>query len=71
MTTSVSESLRAQRAAVVDSHIEAEAVLHDVAATVATFGHPRYEVPALAAVVDGAEGVHGLVGGLRAAFPDF
>jgi predicted ester cyclase len=38
---------------------------------VATFHHPRYEVPALGAIVDGAEGVTGLVTGLLGAFPDF
>jgi hypothetical protein len=64
-------NLRARREAIVNAHIEAEAVTHDVGATVATFQHPRYEVPALGVIVDGAEGVGGLVGGLLAAFPDF
>lgn len=71
MATMATTSLRAMRETVVDAHIEAEAVNHDAAATVATFQHPRYEVPALGAIVDGAEGVGGLVGGLLAAFPDF
>jgi len=71
MPTAELISIQAQRDAVVDAHIEAEAVKHDPAATVATFRHPRYEVPALGAIVDGAEGVGGLVGGLLAAFPDF
>ena len=52
-------------------HIEAESVRHDVAATVATFHHPRYEVPALATTADGPEAVHGLVSVLLSAFPDF
>jgi predicted ester cyclase len=52
-------------------HIEAEAVNHDVAATVATFRRARYEVPAMGAIVDGPEAVSGLVGGLMSAFPDF
>ena len=39
--------------------------------TVATFHHPRYEVPALAVTADGGDAVHGLVGGLLSAFPDF
>jgi steroid delta-isomerase-like uncharacterized protein len=60
-----------RRQAIVNAHIEAEAVTHDVAATVATFLHPRYEMPALGAIVDGPEGVTGLVSGLLAAFPDF
>jgi steroid delta-isomerase-like uncharacterized protein len=68
---SPSTALRARREAIVNAHIEAEAVTHDVAATVATFHHPRYEVPALGAIVDGAEGVNGLVTGLLGAFPDF
>lgn len=62
MTPLEATSIRARREAVVNAHIEAEAVSHDVAATVATFRHPRYEVPALGAIVDGAEGVTGLVG---------
>ncbi len=71
MATTTTDSLRSQREAIVNAHIEAEAVAHDVAATVATFQHPRYEVPALGAVADGAEGVHGLVSVLLSAFPDF
>jgi steroid delta-isomerase-like uncharacterized protein len=71
MATTATGSIRARREAIVNAHIEAEAVTHDVAATVATFQHPRYEVPALGAVVDGAEAVNGLVSGLIAAFPDF
>ena len=63
-------SIRASREAIVNAHIEAEAVKHDVAATVATFRRARYEVPALGAIVDGPEAVGGLVGGLLSAFPD-
>jgi predicted ester cyclase len=65
------DSIRSKREAVVNAHIQAEAVDHDAAATVATFRHPRYEVPALGAIVDGAEAVSGLVSGLLSAFPDF
>src|SRR4051812_48805971 len=64
-------SIRARREAVVNAHIEAEAVNHDVAATVATFGRARYEVPALGGIVDGPEAVSSLVGGIVSAFPDF
>lgn len=71
MATIATESIRARREAIVRAHIEAEAVTHDVAATTATFRHPRYEVPALGAIVDGAEAVNGLIHGLIAAFPDF
>lgn len=71
MSNSATSTLQARREAVVDAHIEAEAIKHDAAATVATFRHPRYEVPALAAIVDGAEAVNGLVTGLISAFPDF
>ena len=71
MPTGATSDIRARREAIVNAHIEAEAVTHDAAATVATFHHPRYEVPALGAIVDGAEGVNGLVSGLLAAFPDF
>jgi len=63
--------VRANREAVVNAHIEAETVKHDVAAALATFHHPRYEVPALGAIADGAEAVHGLLTQLLQAFPDF
>ncbi len=50
MTTAVSADLRTRRMAVVDArYTEAETVSHDVAAAVATFHHPRYEVPAMGA----------------------
>jgi hypothetical protein len=42
---------------VVNAHIEAEAVTHDVAAALATFRHPRYEVPAVGAIAGGPEAV--------------
>jgi steroid delta-isomerase-like uncharacterized protein len=71
VATTATIGSRVRRQAIVNAHIEAEAVTHDVAATVATFLHPRYEVPALGAIVDGPEGVTGLVSGLLAAFPDF
>jgi steroid delta-isomerase-like uncharacterized protein len=64
-------SVRARREAVVKAHIAAEAVQHDVAAALATFKRPKYDVPALGGVVDGAEGVDGLLRGLLAAYPDF
>ena len=66
-----SSSLHARREAVVNAHIEAEAVQHDVAAVVATFKHPRYDVPALGGVMDGASEVGGLIQNLLGAFPDF
>jgi predicted ester cyclase len=68
METAELTRIRARREAIVDAHIEAEAATHDA---VATFRHPRYEVPALGAIVDGAEDVSGLVGQLLVAFPDF
>ena len=71
MATATTTNSQERRQAIVNAHIEAEAVAHDVAATVATFQQPRYEVPALGAIVDGAEGVTGLVAGLLSAFPDF
>jgi predicted ester cyclase len=71
MTAATSADLRTRRMAVVDAHIEAETVSHDVAAALATFHHPRYEVPAMGAPVDGGDAVHGLLTLLLAAFPDF
>lgn len=71
MATETIENLRARRDAVVKAHIEAETIQHDVAAALATFHHPRYEVPAMGAVVDGGDAVHGLLTQLLGAFPDF
>ena len=64
-------SLRPRRDAIVNAHIEAEAVRHDVAGVIATFKHPRYEVPSLGAVSDGHAEVDGLVSSLLGGFPDF
>jgi hypothetical protein len=66
-----SEALAAKRRNIVQAHIEAEASTHDVAAALRTFHHPRYEVPALAAIADGSEAVTGLLNALLAAFSDF
>jgi steroid delta-isomerase-like uncharacterized protein len=71
MATAIVDTLRKRRNAVVDAHIAAETVKHDVAAALATFYHPRYEVPAMAAVADGGEAVQGLLTALLTAFPDF
>ena len=69
--TDKTHDLRARREAVVNAHIEAETVTHDVAAALATFHHPRYEVPAVGAIADGGEAVEGLLSLLLGAFPDF
>ena len=71
MAAASPQDVRANREAVVNAHIEAETVKHDVAAALATFHHPRYEVPALGAIADGADAVHGLLTQLLQAFPDF
>lgn len=63
--------IRARREAAIDAHIKAESVDHDVSGVLASFHHPRYEVPAIAAIADGAEAVQGLVGTVLGAFPDF
>jgi predicted ester cyclase len=70
MTTSTA-TLAARREAIVKAHIEAEAINHDVGAVLATFRHPRYEVPAVGAIADGPEAVSGLVNQLLSAFLDF
>jgi hypothetical protein len=64
-------TLRIRREAVIKAHIDAEAVRHDVAATLSTFKHAQYDVPALGGVVDGAPGVDGLLQALFSAYPDF
>ena len=70
MATASLSDVRKQREAVVEAHLQAEAVDHDVAATVATFAKPRYEVPAAGAPVEGAEGVHAFVEQVLTSFPD-
>jgi predicted ester cyclase len=71
MTVAATQELRARREAVVNAHIQAEAVDHSVSAALATFRHPHYEVPAMGGPVDGVEAVEGLLTTLLAAFPDF
>jgi hypothetical protein len=71
MTNKVADKTRAHRELIINEHIEAEAVRHDVAATIKTFKHPRHEVPALRAVADGAEAVNGFLQVFLTAFPDF
>jgi len=63
--------LQARRDAVVTAHIDAEAVQHDVAAVLATFRQPHYEVPSMGGVFDGAAAVEGLIQSLLEGFPDF
>src|SRR4051794_2844196 len=71
MASPAVSDVQATREAVVDAHIRAEAVDHDVALTLATFRHPRYEVPALGAIADGQDAVSGVVNAVLTAFPDF
>ncbi len=71
MSTAGAYSIQARREAIVNAHIKTEAVDHDVASTVATFRHPRYEVPALAAIADGSDADNLLISAILAAFPDF
>jgi len=66
-----SSDLQARRDAVVTAHFDAEAVQHDVAAVVATFKKPHYEVPSLGGVFDGKSAVEGLIHSLLGGFPDF
>lgn len=65
------DTLYARREAIVNAHIRAEVVDHDVKAALATFTRPRYDIPALGGVVDGAEAVDGLLHALLSAYPDF
>lgn len=71
MTPALAQDLRVRREAVVEAHIQAEAVHHDVAATLATFKSPSYYVPAVGGGIDGADAVGGLLSTLLQAFPDF
>jgi SnoaL-like polyketide cyclase len=71
MASMTVSDIQVRREAVVEAHILAEAVHHDVASTLASFRHPRYEVPALGVIADGPDAVTGVVGALLTAFPDF
>lgn len=70
MATVTIRDIRAQREAVVKAHFDAETVDHNVAAALATFRHPRYEVPAAGAIADGAAAVRDFLTQLFDAFPD-
>lgn len=71
MTQQECDGLRAFREQIVNAHIHAETSAHDIEAALATFRHPRYEVPAFDAIADGPKAVEGLLGQLLGAFPDF
>jgi steroid delta-isomerase-like uncharacterized protein len=61
--------LRRSRRAVVREHMESEN-RHDFDTTMATFGHPRYEIVPTGDVYDGEEEVSRYFAQTRAAFPD-
>ena len=61
--------LRDRREAIVREHMESEND-HDYDATLATFGHPRYEIVPTGDVYDGEEEVRSYFENTRAAFPD-
>ena len=71
MTPAVAQDLRTRREAVIEAHIRAEAVEHNVEATLATFREPSYFVPAVGGAVNGAAAVGSLLRVLLTAFPDF
>src|SRR3954471_4075145 len=62
-------SLRERREAVVREHMESEN-RHEFDVTMATFGHPRYEIVPTGDVYDGEEEVTRYFAETRAAFPD-
>jgi hypothetical protein len=64
-----SADLRARREAVVREHMESENA-HDFDTTIATFGHPRYELVATGDVYDGEDAVRAYFAESRRAFPD-
>lgn len=67
--TATGTDLRARREAVVRDHMESEN-RQDFEATLATFGHPRYELMATGQVIDGEDAVRQYYATSRAAFPD-
>jgi steroid delta-isomerase-like uncharacterized protein len=65
----LSADLRARREAIVREHMESENA-YDFDTTIATFGHPRYELIATGDVYDGEEAVRAYFAETRRAFPD-
>ena len=65
----VSADLSARREAIVREHMESENH-HDFDTTIATFGHPRYELVPTGDVYDGEEEVRAYFAESRRAFPD-
>jgi steroid delta-isomerase-like uncharacterized protein len=63
------DTLRARREAIVREHMASENA-HDFDTTIATFGHPRYELIATGEVYDGEAEVRGYYATSRTAFPD-
>lgn len=63
------QDLRARREAVVKEHMDSEN-RHEYDATMATFGHPRYEIIPTGDVFDGEEEVRRYFAESRTAFPD-
>jgi steroid delta-isomerase-like uncharacterized protein len=64
-----SADLRARREVIVREHMGSEND-HDFDTTIATFGHPRYELVATGDVYDGEEAVRAYFAETRRAFPD-
>ena len=67
--TDIQSGLRERREAIVREHMESENV-HEFDRTMATFGHPRYEIVPTGEVYDGEEAVNEYFRVTRAAFPD-
>ena len=63
------QDLRARREAVVKEHMDSEN-RHEYDATMATFGHPRYEIIPTGDVYDGEDAVRQYFAETRTAFPD-
>jgi steroid delta-isomerase-like uncharacterized protein len=62
-------TLRQRREAIVREHMESEN-RHDFDTTIATFGHPRYELVPTGDVFDGEQEVRAYFAESRTAFPD-
>jgi steroid delta-isomerase-like uncharacterized protein len=65
----VDRALRERREAVVREHMDSEN-RHEYDATMATFGHPRYEIVPTGDVFDGEQEVRRYFAETRTAFPD-
>ena len=66
----LTEDICKAREAVIQAHVVAETHQHSVAGTIATFRHPRYEIPAFGLIAEGSGEVNEFLTVFLRTFPD-